>query len=272
MAHDGQRVQAAFQADEGRVRQLDLIRRDLELDKEQHHRGTTGRCGVSALAPETRLGVALRFFAGAAAVDIADIFAMSKSCVYHCVWTVVDAVNKRVHIEFPLKDIEKLKSLETEFRAASPKGVWKGCVGCIDGVHFKIHKPSLRDVDDPVKYHVVRKGCYAVLCIAICDARRRFTYYSMTMSATTHDSRAWSSSSLGAKINAGELAQPFFLNGDNAFALSNSMIVPSNMDTDFDFIQSSCRMPIECAFGILIRRVGILWRALWRRTFSASHL
>ena len=42
------------------------------------------------------------------------------------------------------------------------------------------------------------------------------------------------------------------------------MVVPSGMSADdaFDFYQSSARMPIECSFGILVRRWGILWRAL----------
>jgi hypothetical protein len=46
------------------------------------------------------------------------------------------------------------------------------------------------------------------------------------------------------------------------------MITPSNNDPaldDFDFYQSSNRMAIECAFGILIRRWGVLWRKLRQR-------
>ena len=42
------------------------------------------------------------------------------------------------------------------------------------------------------------------------------------------------------------------------------MVVPTGLAEfdDFDFEQSSNRMCIECAFGILIRRWGILWRPL----------
>ena len=45
------------------------------------------------------------------------------------------------------------------------------------------------------------------------------------------------------------------------------MIVRSGLpeDDDFDYYQSSARMPIECAFGILVRRWGILWRPLEMR-------
>ena len=55
---------------------------------------------------------------------------------------------------------------------------------------------------------------------------------------------------------------------DSAFTVSPSMITPSNNDPaldDFDFYQSSNRMAIECAFGILIRRWGVLWRKLRQR-------
>ena len=42
--------------------------------------------------------------------------------------------------------------------------------------------------------------------------------------------------------------------------------------TDYDFYQSSNRMPIECSFGILIRRWGVLWRPLTQRFESRAPL
>ena len=55
-----------------------------------------------------------------------------------------------------------------------------------------------------------------------------------------------------------------FLNADPAFSAGPNMVVPIK-DNDFDFFQSSSRMPIECSFGILVRRWGILWRPLTMR-------
>jgi hypothetical protein len=52
--------------------------------------------------------------------------------------------------------------------------------------------------------------------LAVCDAARRFTYY-VSQVPTTHDSLAWSMSTLGQRINNGELPAPFFINGDAAF-------------------------------------------------------
>lgn len=239
-----------------------LLRDDLSLDKHQRHRGCTGRGGVETIDVPQRLAVALRLFAGASVHDLVDIYKMSVSAVYQCAWMVVDAVNKRIQIRFPIDNVVELQALSDRFQAHSPQGVWKGCVGCIDGVHFKMLKPPLSDVANPIRYYVARKSHYALLCIAVCDYDRKFLFYSMSMAASTHDSLAWTASSLGARFQKGDLPLPYFLNGDNAFSLSNSMIIPSGVDSHFDFVQSSCRMPIECAFGILIKRWGILWRPL----------
>lgn len=66
------------------------------------------------------------------------------------------------------------------------------------------------------------------------------------------------------KVANGDLPPEYFLNGDNAYVLSNQMVVPCGnaANDDFDFEQSSNRICIECAFGILVRRWGILWRPL----------
>ena len=86
--------------------------------------------------------------------------------------------------------------------------------------------------------------------MAVCAAERRFLDYDISQVPQTHDSLAWEMTGLGKRIKDEDLPEPFFINGDAAFALSNSMITPSGdaaLD-DFDFHQSSNRMPIECAF------------------------
>jgi hypothetical protein len=55
------------------------------------------------------------------------------------------------------------------------------------------------------------------------------------------------SNQLGQAIEAGEFPEGYFLNGDSAFVLSNSMIVPTGLAEfqNFDFEQSSNHMAIE---------------------------
>ena len=241
---------------------LRLIRDDISVEDEQKARHA--KWGA-IIKPEVKLAIALRYLAGGSHLDLRLIYHVSSSFVYSCVWLVVDAINKHLNIEFPIDDIEKLKRLEAEFRAQSRGGIWAGQVSAIDGVHFKITAPSNEEVEQKaLKYYVQRKAEYALLCIAMCDAKRRFTFYDISSIPTTHDALAWDATGLGQRIKRGDLPSPFFINGDAAFSLSNSMITPSGdaaLD-DFDYHQSSNRMPIECAFGILVRRWGIFWRAL----------
>ena len=212
------------------------------------------------------LACAIRFMAGGMVTDLKLIYDLSYGGVYNCIWSVVDAIHTvpEFKCDFPLGDTEKLDILEGEF-AAQSRCPWRGQVGAVDGVLFKMLRPSARDVDDPKRYHVSRKDMYALLCIAVCDARRRILYYDISCAPTTHDSLAWGASSLGIACKAGRLPSKYFFNGDSAFSASAYMATPSGNDPaldDYDFFQSSNRMPIECAFGIIVRRWGVLWRAL----------
>ena len=168
-------------------------------------------------------------------------------------------------MKFPIDDLDALKALERDFAAGTRGGFWRGQVGAIDGVHFRMKCPPASAVDDPMRYYVARKQEFALLAIAICDYHRRFTWADISHASCTHDSTAWSATELGQRIEQGGLPKGLFLNGDAAFALSLAMVVPSTGSAeldDFDFYQSSNRMAIECAFGILVRRWGVLWRPL----------
>ena len=52
--------------------------------------------------------------------------------------------------------------------------------GGVDGVHFPMLAPTKDDVNDPLKYYVQRKHCYALLAIAVCDYYRRFTFWDIS--------------------------------------------------------------------------------------------
>ena len=93
---------------------------------------------------------------------------------------VIDAINKNLKVEFPLHDVDKLNILEAEFRAASRGGIWRGQVGAVDGVHFAMEAPGKSDVRDAMRYYVAHKAEYALLCMAVCDAKRRFTFYDIS--------------------------------------------------------------------------------------------
>jgi len=221
--------------------------------------------GGKEMEPAAMLAAALRYMAGGAVGDIKLIYKISKTEVYRCLWRVMDAINARLRVDFKVDDVQRLRQLEAGFRARSPQQVWRGQVGAVDGCHIAILAPPPH-VPERKKYFVARKNKFVLLLIAVADADSRIIYYDISQVPTTHDSLAWATSSLGQQVGRGDLPEPFFFSGDSAFSLSPSMVVPSSgtqfFDDAFDFVQSSERMPIECAFGILVRRWGMFWRPL----------
>ena len=70
-------------------------------------------------------------------------------------------------------------------------------------------------------------------------------------------------------IERGELPFRYFGVGDEAYAVNEQMIVPfpgawdhQSPEDNFNYFQSSMRIRIECAFGRLVQRFGILWKPL----------
>ena len=231
----------------------------------QARRSRAGGCVDSRV----RLAVALRYMAGAMMNDLCLIYHITITECFRSLWRVVDAVHEHPELDINSDWVDNpaaLARLEADFAEAHRRrygsASWRGQVGAIDGCDFDMRNPG-KSVVNPMRYFVERKGHYQMLCTAICDSQRRFLFYDMSYEACTHDSLAWAGTKLGSRIEEALSAhgRGYFLNGDNAYVLSNTMITPGGGD-DFDFYQSSNRMAIECAFGILIRRWGVLWRPL----------
>jgi len=102
---------------------------------------------------------------------------------------------------------------------------------------------------------------------AICDARRRFVFVSLDMPGATHDSRAFSFSALWAALQIILLISGYYILGHAAYRGTSQILTPyignvSAEESVFSFYHSSIRMCIECSFGILVGRWGILWKPL----------
>merc|ERR1712216_215635 len=76
------------------------------------------------------------------------------------------------------------------------------------------------------------------------------------------------SSKLAKQIENGDLPDPFYITADASYVASDSIVTPysgeklSDPDDAFNFYQSSQRIVIECAFGILVQRWGVFWRPM----------
>lgn len=232
---------------------------------------------VGQIRNELKLSCTLRWLAGGAYQDICDLHGIHKSTCFEHIKQVLYAIDKAY--ELPLmgmlkrRDMDALQKLADAYDAKT-HGVVAGCIGAIDGLAVKIERRVVAGEVNPSAYKV-HKGFYALNCQVICDAHRRVLWLSAKTCGSTHDSAALGLTELGEllqdathPLNASDL----WIAGDDAYVgpanKTDSLLTPfqgrnlSAADDAFNFYQSKLRIEIECTFGQLVHRWGLLQRKL----------
>lgn len=218
----------------------------------------------------TKLAAALRWLAGGSFWDICFEFGLAESCFFNengVLWTTIEAINAVEHIYFPCDDVDALSELAEGF-APLGKGWLPGCVMAIDGLAVRVRQPYSTEVDNVIAFRN-RKGFWATLVMAGCDARGKFLMFSQKASGATNDETAWQLTTVyDAVIRKGQLPSQFYIIGDEGFVAHDQLLTPwggshLNPSRDaFNFYLSSQRQVIERAFGMLTQRFGVLRRPL----------
>ena len=170
-----------------------------------------------------------------------------------------------MRIEFPFDDDDKLKTIADGFQeSTSNHPALYGCVGALDGYAVRIRRPSLHEVANPLDY-VNRKGFFSLNMQAICDAKCRFLFISIETPGSTHDASAFALSSFCERWSAQCGSKAWYIAADAAYPISENIVTPwqgRNLDPfedSFNFhFSGGNRNVIERAFGLLVRRWGIL--------------
>ena len=224
------------------------------------------------MPPVVKVAVTLRWLAGGAMYDIADHFGYSVPTVYCAKERTIKAILRCGQsgqigpVEFKEDDETWLAEKAELFQGArisNPLG--RKCVGALDGLAIEIERPTK---DFQPKQYSNRKGFYAICCQAICDAQNRFLLFDCRSPGSTHDSVAFSRTSLFPKIQQG-LPDDYWIAADAAYPLVGSLVKPfrgkvrtDQWEDSFNYHLSSLRVTIENSFGIFIQRWGIFWRSL----------
>ena len=181
-----------------------------------------------------------------------------------CVWAIVDDINScdRIRINFPSHDVQGV--IAREFQANS--GVDFGCcIGAVNGILIKTKRPNKDEcgVTGVTKFYCARKNSYGLNMQVVADSRQRILIYDIGWPGSASDYLAFSNLSLGSSLET-LIASGYANFGDNAYVNSPRMIVPyfraqaGTAEDNFNFFQSQLRMSIECTFGMLVNRFGIL--------------
>jgi DDE superfamily endonuclease len=214
----------------------------------------------------------LRYFAGGRPEDIALVHGVSHSEVFRSIWRVVDAVLdcEELAFEFP-SDHAKQKAIAASFQQKSVPQ-FDCCVGAIDGMLLWLEKPSPRECEfagvGAKKFFCGRKHKFGLNMQGTCDSECRFLDVCIKHPAATSDFLSFTTSSLYRKLEEKDFLAPgLCIFGDAAYPNSRYFISPyksvsSGTKDDFNFYHSQLRIKIECAFGQLVSRWGILRRPL----------
>lgn len=224
---------------------------------------------------DVRIAAAIRYFAGASVYDLATTFGIAVCEVYTSVWEVTEAILgcPSLAIAFP-EDHNEQRELAARFKAKSGAH-FDCCVGAIDGILIWMKRPSAVNCAtakcDAGKFMCGRKKKFGLNCQAICDADGRFLAVGIRYPGSTADCLAFEGMAIYNMLKNGLLAPNLCLFGDNAYINSSFMATPyqggnlSGSRDAYNFYHSQLRITIECAFGSLTQRWGIL-----RSPFPAS--
>jgi DDE superfamily endonuclease len=230
---------------------------------------------VTSILGEVKIACTIWMLAGASYLDLFLSYGISIMSIYSIFHEGVHWINSA--FQFPLVqhlllvDTTALRDISESFASCSG-GVFMGCIGALDGMAVRIWSPNKeRDgVTDPGNYYC-RKGFFALNFQAICDSHNRIIWISTGHKGSSHDSKAFSETKLSDILNEKReylYSNRFFIVGDSAYPLASYMIVPfanaesNSMEDAFNYWQSSTRIHIECAFGEVVMRWGILWRRI----------
>lgn len=245
------------------------------------HKETSGGfvCG------EVKLAITLRILGGGSYLDIACIFNVTPNQVYpifHKVlleWICNDGI-ARYTLKDIIQDEDEMYKVASHFAEGRSGGILAGVVGALDGWLVKIECPSMKKdgVENPGGYFS-RKGFYALNVQAIVDKKKRILWMYLGAKGGEHDSAAFKSSNLyeilenmfldsNGTMHKNHMNIPFYVIGDSAYSLRPFLMVPfdnalpHSAEDTFNFILSSSRINVECAFGEIDARWGIFWRPL----------
>ncbi|KAE8977487.1 hypothetical protein PR003_g23271 [Phytophthora rubi] len=193
----------------------------------------------------------------------------SDSAIYDAMHDVMDAICacSALTIRSPTESTERMYELANGFTAFSKDQILTGCVGCIDGWLCEIRAPSAKEVPDVAAFFSGHYQKYGLNVQAICDSSCRFTGYCFISPGKVGDSIAFKKWKL--REASMQLPVGFYIIGDNAYPLSDSLLVPFNKlelktkaHSDYNFYLSQLRIRIEMAFGLLVNKWQIFKRPL----------
>ena len=246
-----------------------LLGSTLERD-EKFSKLSGSRSGSASISSASRLGAAFIMLGGGRQMEAMRTHGMAKPTVYANFHRVIHAINTHPALDIVRDNSPgELKARSDGFKERSSFDLFQYCTGAIDGLAIHITAPKNTEVQNQSRFFSSSKKKYCLNMQGVCDANCRFIAVTCKHVGSTNDAVAYVQGSLKELCESQRF--PYHWNGDNAYTLSESMMVPfpgNNLSVShpsrewFNFWHSQVRITIERTFGIFVQRWGILWQAL----------
>lgn len=170
----------------------------------------------------------------------------------------------------PKPTVEKWTEVAQRFES-----LWNvpNCVGCIDGKHIRIKAPP-RSGSTYMNY----KGFFSTVLLGVSDADGKFVAIDVGDYGRNSDGRVLANSNFGKALNTGNIDLPeprplpgdtteipYYFLADEAFPLRKNIMKPfsrklltTNTRKIFNSRFSRGRKAVECSFGMLVAKFGVL--------------
>ena len=152
------------------------------------------------------------------------------------------------------------------------KAGFSNCCAAIDGMLIWIERPSERDCIEAgcgaKKFFCGQKHHFGLNMQGTCDSEGRFLDVDLHHPASTSNFLTFATSTLYSKLESNGFLKPgLCIFGDLAYVNNRYFVTPFKSVTSgpkdaFNFFHSQLRIKVECAFGMLVQRWGILRKAL----------
>lgn len=147
----------------------------------------------------------------------------------------------------------------------SYNGIFRGCVGAIDGFFLPTQCPTKKEVyGDQVAYYSGHYKSHGINIQTVCDSKLRFIYFGVVGKGSTNDAYAYVSTQIDKVLCQFPAGKMYFV-GDAAYPLSEQLITPytgihrhNQAKDSYNFYHSQLRIRIEMAFGYLTSKWSIL--------------
>jgi hypothetical protein len=273
-------------------RQFRLVREDFYyvVEKIKHYIGKTER-GVqqainssgSEISVELHLMITLRILAGAAYLDMIH-YMVHVDSVAGIVWITCKAIVKGLDNIHFTTDEEECFQISKQW-AVKQKKRWNELLNVStlyagDGLAIEIARPSVTELRGrDIRLFRNRKGFWALIAQAFCDSNTEFAVFDIRWPGGTNDIIAYQMTDIYMAVMEGEFPEWVTFALDEAYSSCGGLhLTPFSihmlrrakrtnlglyyMMLAFNNVLSSQRITIERAFGILIRRWGILWKPI----------